>query len=213
MKELVIEIGTNEYKVLKDNGYYLCIAKKVDDDKFNVIWQAYNDYSQSNKITWNKKYKIFASLSREDRKKVFANVSPEEISFGQEILLEAQGCFGAISQSREKDSIGMINQYQPVYPGLYQECTDIHGNTNSLPFYLSSNQSIPGSFRTKPVDKILVWFEQSVESGIAISRYTTSAKGISESTSIQLDMQEKSSMEIAFEQYQWEEKENKIFLS
>ncbi len=203
MKELLIEIGTNEYKVLKDNGYHLCIAKKVDDDKFNVIWQAYGDYSQSNKITWNENYKIFASLSREDREKVFANVLPEEISFGQEILLNVQGCFGSISQSKEKDSIGMINQYHPVYPGLYQECTDIYGNTKSLPFYLSSNQSIPGRFRTKPVDKILVWFEQSVESGIVISRYMTSAKGISESTSIQLDMQEKSSMKIVFEQYQW----------
>ncbi len=203
MKQLIIEIDDDDFRVLKENAYCLCLAKRVKDCGFNVIWQAYHEFASNNTIKWEAEYEIFASFTRKDREVVFANVSPKAISPGEQILLKTEGCFGEISSLQDKNCIGMLNQYIPVYPGLCQKCTDIRGNTQFSPFFLCDDKCIPGTFLTEPTENIVVWFEQGAESGMISSYIGKRMKNISASNPISLELTDRDTIKIMFKGYQW----------
>lgn len=203
MKELFIQITEDDYKVLKDNGYVLCVAKKVEDCDFNVIWRAEADFAQRNSITWEDKYSIFVSRTIKKGQLVFINVPPCEISPGQKVTLEKEFCFGTVEPFENVDEIAMVNQYKPVYPGLCQECTDFSGVTESTPFYLSPDLSIPGTFTAKLAEQLLVWFAQGGKSGLIISQNRNSHEEKTISNCVKLDMSAKDKVNLTFEGFQW----------
>ncbi len=203
MKELMIQVMEDDYKILKDSHYILCIAKKVEDCDFNVIWLAEQNFTQQNVVTWEDKYSIFASREMKKGNVVRMNVLPKEIMPGQEITLQ-EGCyFGDAKMSEVQDEIIMINQAIPIYPGLCQECTDFAGVTSAAPFYLSPDMCIPGMFTTKPTEQIMIWFAQGAKSGVIISeeRHAKMEKALS--NYIEIDMSGKSKMTIAFDKFSW----------
>ncbi|MCM1398329.1 MAG: hypothetical protein NC225_02480 [Clostridium sp.] len=203
MKELKIQVMEDDLKILKDNHYALCIAKSVEDCDFNVIWQAEQNFTQQNSITWEEKYSIFASRQMKKQTVVQMNVSPKEIATGQQITLLAEGCFGDVESSKEQDEIIMTNQWTPIYPGLCQQCTGFAGDTAYAPFYVSPDMCIPGTFTTKPTEQIMVWFAQNAQSGLIISekKYEETEKALS--NFITIDMSGKNEMSIAFDKFSW----------
>lgn len=203
MKELSIQIMEDDYKILKENNYSLCVAKRVEDCDFNVIWVADQNFTQQNSITWEEKYSIFASRTMKKGNVVSINVSPKEIMPGQQVTLE-EGCyFGDVVTSEVKDKIVMINKATPIYPGLCQECTDFTGATSYNPFYLSPDMCIPGEFTTKPTEQVLIWLEQGAQNGLIISEKTNYKIEKALSNYIVIDMSENSKMSIAFENFLW----------
>lgn len=203
MKELVIQITEADYKILRENNYTLCIAKKVEDCDFNVIWLAEKNYTQNNSITWDDKYSIFASKTMKKGQVVFENILPHEIQPGQRITLEKEGIWGNIESFGESDEMAILNQYMPVYPGLCQTCTNLSGTTSMIPFYLSPNLCIPGMFTVKPTGSIIVWFAQNVQSGLIISdkKYGDPTKSFS--NFIIIDMSTNNKMIIEFDNFDW----------
>lgn len=203
MKELMIQVMEDDYKILKDNHYILCIAKKVEDCDFNVIWLAEQNFTQQNSITWESKYSIFASREMKKGNVVGINVLPKEIMPGQQITLQ-EGCyFGDVKTSEVQDEITMINQSIPIYPGLCQIRTDFAGITSSAPFYLSPDLCIPGMFTTKPTEQMMIWFAQGAKNGLIISEKKDEKTEKVFSNYIVIDMGETSKMSIAFEKFSW----------
>lgn len=203
MKELSIQIMEDDYKILKENNYTLCVAKRVEDCDFNVIWVAEQNFTQQNSITWEDKYSIFASRTMKKGDVVSINVSPKEIMPGQQVTLE-EGCyFGDVVTSEVKDKIVMINKAIPIYPGLCQTCTDFAGATSCTPFYLSPDMCIPGSFTAKPTEQAMIWFQQGAQNGLIISDKTYYKIEKALSNYIVIDMSETSKMNLAFENFVW----------
>lgn len=203
MRELLIQVSEDDCRILHSNDYALCIAKRVEDCDFNVIWQAEQSFTQANIFQWEDKYSIFASRTMQKGEEVFANVSPREISPGQSIILEHEGCFGEAQASGEQDEITMMNQYMPIYPGLCQICRGFSGSTVQAPFYLDPDLSIPGTYIVKPVEKIMIWFAQGAKSGLIISNKRGELTEKAISNYIILDMRDKSKMTIEFDKFVW----------
>lgn len=203
MRQISIQVTEDDYKILKGNNYVLCIAKRVEDCDFNVIWQAEKNFSQNNIISWEGKYSIFVSRTMQRGQTVFFNVPPHEILPGQSITLEEEGCFGKVESFGAQDEITMLNQYMPVYPGLCQMCTDFAGITSSAPFYLSPDLCIPGTFITKPTEQIMVWFAQGAKSGLIISQNKKLQEEKAISNCITLDMNTKNNIKLVFDKFQW----------
>lgn len=214
MKELNIQISEDNFTVLKQSNYSLCIAKRTSDYGYNVIWQADADFSQNNTFSWDddNDYYIFASRTAELYETVSINISAKQISLGESIVLKKEGCFGDVTESDSKDSIGMTNQYMPIHPGLCKQCKNFAGETENAPFFLCPDLCVPGEFSTKPTEKILVWFQQRADSGMIVS--WTEKKGViidqseailfsSSSRETEIDMEEKNSVTLLYEDWEW----------
>lgn len=203
MREIVIRVGEDDYGILKKNHYILCIAKRVEDCDFNVIWQAEPNFMQNNLFSWEDKYSIFASRTMQKGQTVFQSISPKEISPGQSIILKPEGCLGEAETSGAGAEITMVNQYMPIYPGLCQTCSGFSGSTVQAPIYLDPDLCIPGTYMTKPVEKIMLWFAQGAKSGLIISDKRSALTEKTISNYIILDMHDKIKMTIEFDKYVW----------
>lgn len=214
MKELNIRVSENDLKILRENDYVLCVAKRVEDSYYNVIWQAEKNFTQNNRIIWDDKvsnYSLFASTSCHEGQTVFENILPIQISLGERAVLEKAGYFSGKEPGKEADEIEMRNLYEPVYPGLCQQCIDFNGETSIQPFFLSPVLCIPGEFRVKPVDKLLVWFEQDVRQGMIIrperekidNAMLKSASGYKAEIDMEADESGNKKVTLLYQDYMW----------
>jgi len=62
-----------------------------------------------------------------------------------------------------------LNNYGPIHPGVSQLSTGIDGRQVSTPIYVASQQVVTGSTVLTPVETILVWFEQNVQTSTMFS--------------------------------------------
>ncbi|AWM91660.1 hypothetical protein DJ564_12900 [Pseudomonas sp. 31-12] len=179
-KVVTIEIADADLKMLKQSKYKLCFAKKVGTEDYNVVWQSYDAYLSNNDFSWTPQYQLFASNVFKDNVTVKASTKPVDIGLGQTAILDSSGVMGPAVTGGPATSFTMVNNYAPIHPGVNQLSTGIDGTQISTPIYVAVNQVVTGNTVLTPVETILVWFEQNMQTSTMFST--------SRSKSIEIDL-------------------------
>jgi hypothetical protein len=69
----------------------LCFAKKVGDNAYNVVWQAYGKYLSSNSFSWTPQYQLFGSNTFESNLTVITSTNIVNIGLGETSTLNSAG--------------------------------------------------------------------------------------------------------------------------
>ena len=179
-KTVNVEIASEDLTTLKDAGYKLCFAKKVGDNDFNVVWQSYDKYLGNNSFMWTPQYQLFGSNTFKDNITVKASTNTVTIGLGETSILDNAGNLGQPKTGGPSTAITMDNEYGTIHPGVNQLSTGIDGKQISSPIYVATDPIVLGNTALTPVELVLVWFEQNVQTSTMFST--------SRSNSIQIDL-------------------------
>ncbi|VVP06225.1 hypothetical protein PS862_03112 [Pseudomonas fluorescens] len=175
-KVVTIEIADADLTLLKKSGYKLCFAKKVGTADYNVVWQSYGQYLSNNEFSWTPQYQLFGSNLFKENVQVKVSTNVVNIGLGQTSILADSGLLGPAVTGGPAASFTLVNNYAPIHPGVNQLSTGIDGNQVSTPIYVAVNQVVTGNTVLTPVESILVWFEQNVQTSTMFS--TSRSKSI-----------------------------------
>ncbi|MGD7704702.1 hypothetical protein [Microlunatus sp. Y2014] len=184
-KSVRIEVAADDLEKLKQAKYRLCFAKKVGDSAYNVVWQAYDKYLASNTFSWTPQYELFGSNTFEENVQVFVSTNKVRIGLGETAELNPSGNLGPAYTGGPATAFTMVNDYGSIHPGVNQISTSSMGTTQSTPIYVAENAIVEGSTVLTPVEKVLVWFQQDIQTSTMFS----SAR----SKSIEVDLTQKNS--------------------
>ena len=179
-KIVTIEIAPGDLTLLKKSGYKLCFAKKVGDADYNVVWQSYDAYLSNNEFSWTPQYQLFASNLFKANVQVKVSTNIVNIGLGQTSTLDEHGLLSSAVTGGPNISMTFVNDYGPIHPGINQLSTGIDGNQVSTPIYVAVDQVVTGETVLTPVETILVWFEQNVQTSTMFST--------SRSQSVEIDL-------------------------
>src|SRR3990167_2259821 len=175
-KSVTIEIAADDLTLLKQSGYKLCFAKKVGNEAYNVVWQSYDKYLSNNGFSWTPQYQLFGSNTFQADVTVKVSTNIVTIGLGQQSILSPEGLLGQAVTGGPDISITLDNEYGPIPPGINQLSVGIDGTQVSTPIYVATNQVVTGNIVLTPVEAILVWFEQNVQTSTMFS--TSRSKAI-----------------------------------
>ena len=167
-KDVNISIASQDLEVLKDNAYRLCFAKKVNET-FNVVWQSYQDYLAYNSFLWTPAYQLFGSNEFRSNVTVKVTTNVVNIELGQQATLDRARVLGPASTGGSTTGITMVNDYGQIHPGLNQLSTGIGGIQTSTPIYVAPDQIALGSDVLTPIEEVMVWFEQNIQTSTMFS--------------------------------------------
>ena len=177
-KVVDIEIDHDDFKTLKTNGYSLCFAKKVgsgtDAGSYNVVWQSLDKYLMSTTFSWTPVYALFGTNTFSDNVLVRAQTLPVTIQLGQESVLDSTGFLNPPSTGGPSTSVTMLNQYGPIHPGLSGLST-VNDITQTTPLYVAPQVAVLGTATLTPIDMVLVWFQQNIETSTMFSEVRSNA--------------------------------------
>jgi hypothetical protein len=168
-KIVTIKIDPNDLKELKSSDYKLCFAKKVGNDDYNVVWQSYTKYLGNNQFSWTPQYQLFGSNVFQSNILVQVSTNVVAIGLGEISILDESGVLGDPSTGGDKNAINLKNEYGSIHPGVNQLSIGIDGKQVSSPIYVSQKVSVKGDTKLSPVEKVLVWFEQDIETSTMFS--------------------------------------------
>lgn len=168
-KEIQIEIDGEMLDHLKDNDYKLCIAKKVGSFDYNVVWQSFKNYSEVNNFSWIPEYEVFCSNIFEDSLKVKTSCLPVTIGLGEMTTLSKNYRLSPAVTGGTKTALNLKNEYGAVHPGVNQLSMGIDGKKVSTPIYVAQKEALSGNIELTPKEKVLVWFEQDIETEMMFS--------------------------------------------
>ncbi|WP_439661278.1 hypothetical protein ACSHWB_07135 [Lentzea sp. HUAS TT2] len=167
-KSVEIRIAPEDLKTLKDNGYKLCFAKKVNDT-YNVVWQSADKYLPKNTFTWKPQYQFFATDKFDTTVQVDVSTGPVDVVLGNELTLDEDGNLGKPFSGKTSTAITFNNNFGSIHPGLSAYSKDIHGKATTTPIYVSPEEMVSGSDVLTPVEAVQVWFEQKIKTGTMFS--------------------------------------------
>lgn len=208
-KQLIIKIGENDLSVLKDSKYLLCIAKTIDGEAYDIVWRAFDTYFANNSFSWTPDYTLLMTNQFTSGEKLFPNSQSKPINIGQQTTLNNAGTFGPSITGQYPDSFEMINECGNIYAGINQSSIGIDDKKIISPNYISQTSNVPGPILLKPVDELLVWFQQGVETSTMFSvspmlQPTNSfAPASSQSFAYEVDMTNSNNMTINYENNKW----------
>lgn len=169
-KSVKIQIAPADLTQLKNSNYRLCFAKKVGDNAYNVVWQSYTNYLSNNTFSWTPQFELFGSNTFQDKVQVDVSTNVVRIGLGETSILDKTGLLGPASTGGPSTSITLRNQYGPIHPGVNQISQSSMGGVSvSTPIYVAENQVVLGDTTLTPVEKVLVWFEQNIETSTMFS--------------------------------------------
>jgi len=169
-KTVKIQIASPDLTQLKSSNYRLCFAKKVGDNDYNVVWQSYMNYLSNNRFSWTPQYELFGSNTFQDNVIVDVSTNVVRIGLGETSILDANGLLGPASTGGPSTSITLRNQFGPIHPGVNQlSQSSMGGAAVSTAIYVAQNQVVLGDTVLTPVEKVLVWFEQNIETSTMFS--------------------------------------------
>ena len=160
---IMIKIATQDLKILRDAEYHLCIAGRMKDTDFTVVWYATGEFTLNNIIEINDEYEVFAS--NRSTKKVFEDFLRTPAEIGEKCIIDKYGNISQAITGDIPDGIVLVNKYGNLYPGLIRKGTGIKGEEFSNPLFLSRNAILPGEFDYFPSYEIKIWFAQNKEAG------------------------------------------------
>ncbi len=194
-KLVTIEIGLDDLKNLKASNYKLCFAKKIGDEDYNVVWQAYTEYLSNNSFSWTPQYQLFGSNTFQADLTVRVSTNIVSMGLGETSILDSAGILGAPSTGGPATSLNLDNQYGSIHPGVNQLSTGIDGRTVSTPIYVAVSPIVKGQTGLTPIEKVMVWFEQHVETSTMFST--------SRSMAVEIDMTSTNSATRLYQDQVW----------
>ncbi len=168
-KKITINIDKKDFVTLKKNKYKLCFAKSIEGKKFNTVWKTLdiNEYFINTEFKWTPEYSICASSSFANNQQVNEMTGSQKIELGQQITLDKNGLLCEPETGSFEESILFINEYSgTTHPVIKQVNSDSKVESS---IYIAENAVIIGTDIFTPVDKILVWFQQDVETNTMFS--------------------------------------------
>lgn len=195
-KTVHVSLDNNTLSLLKDNGYKLCFAKKVGDSDYNVVWQSYEKYENNNTFSWVPSYQIYATNSFEDAIEVEVRSNPVEIGLGEEVIRDKNGVFSDAVSGGVQTALNLINNGNSTHIGISQLSTGLDGKMISTAIYVSENKIISGEANFQPVERVLVWFEQEIQTSTMFSKARSKSK--------ELDLTSRNDVKVTFDGKQWE---------
>jgi hypothetical protein len=168
-KKVSIRIALKDLENLKKARYKLCFAKKIGNKGYNVVWQSYSDYLTNNTFSWTPQYALFGSNTFQDNIQVRVSTNIVAIGLGETSILNRYGVLKKPTTGGPITGLTMDNRYGSIHPGIKQLSTGIDGKVVSKPIYVSENPIVKGEVFLRPVEKILVWFEQYIRTGTMFS--------------------------------------------
>ncbi|KAG7090104.1 hypothetical protein E1B28_011716 [Marasmius oreades] len=180
---LKVYISDESLTALKEYGYRLCIAKEVNG-KYNVVFQGVNKLLFQNTFRFEDRYRVFGTNSFSDGALVEASTKKNPILGGQEITLSSAGVFGPASGPvNPAAGFTVHNQYtDPIHFGV-----DALIGSEYSSIYVAEKPVLSGDVFLTPKKKLLVWFEQNLETDMMISRAITNSIRVSSYLSLLWD--------------------------
>jgi hypothetical protein len=168
-KIVKIEISDGDLTGLKNSGYKLCFAKRVGNHEYNVVWQSYSNYLSNNTFSWTPQYELFGSNVFRDNISVQVATNTVQIGLGESSVLDSTGLLGNAYTAGPSTAITLRNQYGPIHPGVNQISFSSMGESISTPIYVAQDSVVKGDTLLTPVEQVLVWFEQNIETSTMFS--------------------------------------------
>lgn len=158
-KTVYIDIGDEDLRFLKENGYGLCIAKELEGE-ISTIWSGTSEFLAHNDFSWYPEYQMYASNTRRIDEPGDARTEVRDIFPGQQCTLDEYGILSEAVTGGPKETLNFCNHYRSVYLNLTQKCREVDGNTGFKPIYTSCNMIILGEVGVTPTEKIIIWFKR-----------------------------------------------------
>eukprot|EP00898_Chlorokybus_atmophyticus_P007336 jgi/Chlat1/7603/Chrsp64S07095 len=155
-KSLTVAISDKMLDTLKDGGYRLCIAKKLGDKDFNVIWLGMDDLLNSNLFEWQDSFQVFGQESFTSGALVRATTDVQDIQPGMTCVLTKDG--NLMPQSGTPASTGPF--YVDNQKGLICAGVNAMVNDEYKPFYVAKSPAILGRITLEPKETIMAFFDQ-----------------------------------------------------
>jgi hypothetical protein len=194
-KSVKIEIADNDLETLKINSYKLCFAKKVGNNDYNVVWQSSNLYLANNTFSWTPQYQLFGSNIFSGNVSVNVSTNLVTIELGETSVLNKSGILLAPKTAGATTCFTMDNQFGSIHPGVSQLCAGLDGTMTSSPIYVATNAVVSGPVELTPVEKVLVWFEQDIETSTMFST--------ARSRSVEMDLTEANTARYRYAKETW----------
>jgi hypothetical protein len=194
-KEVSIAIDLEDLRDLKAANYRLCFAKKVGAEAFNVVWQSYHDYLAFNEFSWIPMYQLFGANRFLDNVAVRVSTNLVDIGLGEQSTLDDAGILSRPKTAGPSTSINLVNDYGKIHPGICQLSTGIDGTEVATPIYVATEPVVTGDASFTPVERVLVWFEQNIETSTMFSN--------ARSKSVQIDLTNVNSATRLYQGGQW----------
>jgi len=202
-KTIIIQISQEDLEILKNGKYMLCIAMKIENHDYNVIWQAYQDYMINNQFMIYPRYAAFGSQYFTNNSEVFASTNTVDILQGETTTVEASGYLTNAVSGGEEQAINFNNEYNGIHLGIGQYLNDIHNESIRAPIFVSKNSYSSENIHFVPECKLLIWFEQNVESGTMSSNIFQSTGEGSMSELIELYLDKYDEITVKYVEGQW----------
>lgn len=174
-KKVTIKIDSQRMADMKTNNYRLCFAKKVGDAAYNVVWQSFDkqQYYANNEFSWEPMYEIFCTKTYEESVTVKVTTNTVAIGLGEICTLDEAGNISDAQTGGSKLSLNLINNNSDFHVGVNQLATDLLGKRVSSPIYLSKDFAVKGEVNLVPKEKVLVWFQQNIETSTIFGKVTS----------------------------------------
>lgn len=194
-KVVNIKVDQDDLATLKAANYRMCFAKKVGDNAYNVVWQSYHDYLTNGRFSWTPQFQLFGSNSFVSNVQVQMSTDPQIIGLGQTCTLDKNGILQPAITGGSETALTMDNEYGSIHPGVNQISVGITGKQESTPIYVAENSIVTGKTELTPVEKVLVWFEQNIETSTMFSD--------SRSKAIEVDLTSSNEKSILYKGQKW----------
>ena len=194
-KQVTVEIDQNDLQALKNGKYILCVAKKVVEGDYNVVWQSSDKYLAHNTFSWTPQYQLFGSNQFTAGETVVVSTNSVTIGLGETSTLSSAGVLQPPVSGGSPTGLSMHNEYGSIHVGVNQLCTQLDGTIVSSPMYVSAEALLKGIIVLTPLEKVLVWFQQNIAAGTMFCYARTDA--------LELDLTTTNSMTCLFKDQQW----------
>ncbi|THG97794.1 hypothetical protein EW026_g4290 [Hermanssonia centrifuga] len=182
--DLNISVNPADIPLLKNAGYRLCIAKRVNG-KYDVVWSG-GAFIASNSFAWDAEFQVFGALKFQGGLQVKSSTNPEDIKFGQSVKLDAYGVMQPATGPSDKSGVFKVeNNYGAMCIGVNAKL----GGAWS-PIYLSQTPFATGVISLTPIEKVLIWFDASSSTGTMLVDAVTN--------SIEVDFTGKTSQSVTY---------------
>ena len=194
-KQVTVEIDLNDLQVLRNGKYMLCVAKKIAESAYNVVWQAFDNYLCNNVFLWTPQYQLFGSIQFNVGAPVVVSTNSVDIGLGETTTLSSLGILQTPISGGSQTGFTMDNEFGSIHVGVSQLCAQLDGTPVISPVYVSDAAVIKGTVMLTPVENVRIWFQQNIATGTIFCGAQTNA--------LELDLTETNSITCLFKDQQW----------
>ena len=173
-KSVQIQITKEALETLKGNHYKLCFAKKVKD-VYDVVWQSFDEYLDTNTFSWTPVYQVFGTNTFQTSVQVQVSTNVVTATLNQQVTMDAAGNLSDAVTGGSADAVTFVNNYGLIHPGLNSVSTGPDGIQRTTPIYVAPDAIETGADALTPVEMLQVWFAQDLTTSTMISKDVSKA--------------------------------------